>query len=175
MEDKIGVWKATAIAGNDLLSSCLYCSAIVVADAGWLAPICFLIVCVVLKLYQGIYHENGTALPFNGGVYTAAINSLNKPKACILACCSVMSYMATCIVSASTAVLYLLGLFEIDDHLTYMLSTILLIFAVGFLYMWGISDSATVALCIFVAHSFLLFTLIFSSLIKVRVANMTTA
>ena len=66
-EAKVGQWKATAISGNDLLSSCLYCSALVVQDAGWLAPICLLIVSATLKLYQGVYWENGTALPFNGG------------------------------------------------------------------------------------------------------------
>jgi len=166
-EAKVGQWKATAISGNDLLSSCLYCSALVVKDAGWLAPICLLLVSGTLKLYQGVYWENGTALPFNGGVYTAAINSLNKPKACVLACCSLMSYIATCIVSSSSAVLYLMGLAGSGDHPLYMAATIAVMAAVGVLYAWGIQDSATVALWIFCAHSFMLVTLIFSSLIKV--------
>jgi len=164
---KVGEYKSTAICGNDLLSSCLYCSAIVVSCAGWLAPVSLLLVSGVLKLYQGVYSENGQALPFNGGVYTAALNSLTKPKACICACFSIMSYIATCVMSASSGVLYFLGFLNVDSDEVYMASAIAVIIAVGLLYIWGISESATVALVIFCAHVTLLVTLVLSSAVRI--------
>jgi len=159
---KVGEWRSTAICGNDLLSSCLYCCAICLGDAGWMAPIGLLCVGVALKLYQGVYGENGMALPFNGGVYTASINSLTKPKACVCACFSIMSYIATALVSAASATKYVFGYFEEVDHWLYMGITISIMFVVGLLYIWGIAESATVALIIFISHCTMLVTLICS-------------
>ncbi|CAM9303933.1 unnamed protein product, partial [Choristocarpus tenellus] len=51
-EPKLGEWHATAICGNDILSSVLYVSGLVTTSASWLAPFCLLIVAGILYLYR---------------------------------------------------------------------------------------------------------------------------
>jgi len=54
---KLGTWSATAICGNDIMSSCLYTSGIVAVKAGKLAPVALAIVAALLYLYRFIYGE----------------------------------------------------------------------------------------------------------------------
>lgn len=49
--------EATAISGNDILSSTFYVSGLVTLSAGKMAPACLALVGVVLYLFRGIYHE----------------------------------------------------------------------------------------------------------------------
>ncbi|MFT5327024.1 MAG: hypothetical protein ACI8P0_004910 [Planctomycetaceae bacterium] len=43
-DSKLGQWRATAICGNDITSSCLYVSALAALYAGPLAPVALLLV-----------------------------------------------------------------------------------------------------------------------------------
>lgn len=54
-----------------------------------------------------IYGEAISALPMNGGAYNVLINTTSKPVASFAACLAVISYIATGVVSAATAVSYL--------------------------------------------------------------------
>ena len=54
-----------------------------------------------------IYGESISALPMNGGAYNVLINATSKPVASFAACLAVISYIATGVVSAATAVSYL--------------------------------------------------------------------
>ena len=95
---------ATAICGNDITSSCLYVSALAILYAGRLAPVALLIVAGVLFLFRSIYAEVVGALPLNGGAYNALLNTTSKFRASIAACLTILSYMATAVISASEAV-----------------------------------------------------------------------
>lgn len=66
---KLGQFASTAIAGNDILSSCLYVSGIAILFAGVFAPLVFLLIALVLFLYRFVYTEVVEALPLNGGAY----------------------------------------------------------------------------------------------------------
>jgi hypothetical protein len=103
---KLSQWFATAICGNDITSSCLYVAAICTAYAGRLAPVCLLLVDSLLYLFRRIYGEVVGALPLNGGAYNALLNSTTKFKASMAACMTILSYMATAVISAKTAVEY---------------------------------------------------------------------
>ena len=46
------------------------------------------------------------ALPLNGGAYNALLNTTSKYRASIAACLTLLSYMATAVISASEAVHY---------------------------------------------------------------------
>ena len=61
-------------------------------------------VAVVLYLFRGIYEEVVGAFPANGGSYNGILNTTRKPYALLVGVLSLMSYMATACVSASTAV-----------------------------------------------------------------------
>jgi hypothetical protein len=47
------------------------------------------------------------ALPLNGGAYKALLNTTSKFRASVAACLTVLSYMATAVISASEGIHYL--------------------------------------------------------------------
>ena len=102
----LGVWRATAICGNDISSSVLYVSALCAAQAGALAPIALLAVAGVLYLFRKVYGEVGSALPLNGGTYTLLLNTTGKRFAAAAACLTLLSYVATAVISANEAMHY---------------------------------------------------------------------
>ncbi len=146
---RLGPWYATAICGNDITSSCLYVSAIATVYAHALAPVALLIVAGVLFLYRKIYTEVVEALPLNGGAYNCLLNSTRKFTASIAACLTILSYLATAVISAKTATTYLDNILPFVPVLE-TTAVILAIFAV--LTILGITESARVALVIFVIH-----------------------
>ncbi|HPG28410.1 MAG TPA: APC family permease, partial [Myxococcota bacterium] len=145
----LGEWRATAICGNDITSSVLYVSALCAAQAGVLAPLVLLIVAGVLYLYRRVYAEVGSALPLNGGTYTVLLNTTNKRVAAAAACLTLLSYIATAVISANEAMHYAHHLWHGLDVLP---ATIGVLATFAFLGILGISESAVVALGIFVLH-----------------------
>jgi amino acid transporter len=160
-KERLGQWYATAICGNDITSSCLYVSAIATVYAQALAPLALLIVAGILYLYRKIYTEVVEALPLNGGAYNCLLNSTRKFTASLAACLTLLSYLATAVISAKTGVEYL-------DNLLPFLPTmeatagVLIFFAA--LTVLGISESARVALVIFIIHLTALTVFVFWSL-----------
>jgi amino acid transporter len=140
---------ATAICGNDITSSCLYVSALAIVYAGRWAPVALLIVAGVLYLFRSIYAEVVGALPLNGGAYNALLNTTSKFKASLAACLTVLSYMATAVISADEAVQYVHDQFSVVPVVT---GTIALLASVALLTILGISESSRVATAIFVLH-----------------------
>ena len=104
---RLNQWLATGICGNDITSSCLYVSAIAAVYAGVLAPVVLLMVVGVLYLYKKVYTEVVEALPLNGGTYNALLNCTSKFAAALAACMTILSYIATAVISSKTAAEYL--------------------------------------------------------------------
>ena len=104
---KLNQLQATAICGNDISSSCLYVSALTIIYAGQYAWISLLIVALVLFLFRKIYGEVVGALPLNGGAYNVLLNTTSKRMASFAACLTILSYMATAVISAYEAMFYL--------------------------------------------------------------------
>lgn len=148
-KNSLTTWKATAICGNDISSSCLYVSALCAAQAGVLAPLILLGVSAVLFLFRKIYAEVGSALPLNGGTYTLLLNTTNKKFAAAAACLTILSYMATAVISATEAMHYAHHIF---DWIPVISATVGLLSLFAFLVILGISESAIVALGIFIFH-----------------------
>jgi amino acid transporter len=145
----LGTWRATAICGNDITSSVLYVSALCAAQAGMLAPLVLAIVAGVLFLYRRIYAEVGSALPMNGGTYTLLLNTTSKRLAAAAACLTLLSYIATAVISASDAMHYAANLVS---NLNVLGATIALLGVFALLNVLGITESAAVALAIFTLH-----------------------
>lgn len=146
---RLGVWRSTALCGNDISSSVLYVSALVAAQAGALAPLVLLVVAGALYLYRSVYAEVGSALPLNGGTYTVLLNTTSKRLAAAAACLTLLSYMATAVISASEAMEYAHNLFP---RLAVLPSTLVLLGGFAVLNIIGVTESAVVALVIFVLH-----------------------
>ena len=159
---KLGQWPATAICGNDITSSSFYVTGIAVSSGGVWAPICMVLVAATLRLFVSIYGEAVTALPLNGGAYNVLLNTTNKKMAAVAACLSILSYMATAVVSASSAIAYLQYIYP--GTIT-TLGVLLLLVGFAALTLWGITDSARVALCIFAFHITTLTILVLASIV----------
>lgn len=158
----LGTWSATAICGNDITSSCLYVSALCASQAGVYAPIVLAVVAAVLYLFRKIYGEVGSALPLNGGTYTLLLNTTNKKFAAAAACLTLLSYVATAVISAGEAMHYAHNLWH---SLEVFEATIVLLGIFAFLNIIGISESAKVALAIFCVHMVTLTVLSISGIV----------
>jgi amino acid transporter len=149
--------QATSICGNDITSSCLYVAAISATYAGALAPLALLMVSAVLFLYRKIYSEVGDALPLNGGAYNCLLNTTTKARASVAACMTVLSYIATAVISAKTSVEYVHALF---GHVPVIAGTIFILVLFAGLTIIGIGESAKAATGIFIFHIVTLTTLV---------------
>ncbi len=157
---KLNELQATAICGNDISSSCLYVSALTIMYAGQFAWISLLIVAMVLYFFRKIYSEVVGALPLNGGAYNALLNTSTKRLASFAATLTILSYMATAVISASEAMHYLQGIFSM---LNITIATIVVLLAFTGLAILGIGESAFVAVIIFIIHLATLTILVFAS------------
>jgi amino acid transporter len=146
---KLTQLEATAICGNDISSSCLYVSALTIGYAGQYAWISLGIVAVVLFLFRKIYGEVVGALPLNGGAYNVLLNTSTKKLASIAAILTVLSYMATAVISATEAMHYLHILIH---NLNIPIATIIVLILFTILAIIGIGESAIVAVFIFIIH-----------------------
>lgn len=160
---RLGELASTAISGNDISSSVLYVSALAIATAGGYAWITLGIVALVLFFFRKIYGEVVGALPLNGGAYNALLNTTSKQMASIAATLTLLSYMATAVISAEEAMHYLSKIWHLLHHPTpapidllfptYVeVATVILLGAFALLVINGISESATVAIGIFIFH-----------------------
>ncbi len=158
---KLNELLSTAICGNDIGSSCLYVSAITIGVAGKLAPVALLAIGLVLYLFRKVYTEVVSALPLNGGAYNALLNTTTKLRASMAACLTILSYLATAVISASEAIHYAQNLFH---FIPIKESVLILLSGFALLAIAGIGESARVALCIFIFH---IFSMVFLSVLGV--------
>ncbi|MCM4153453.1 APC family permease [Arenibacter sp. N53] len=149
MKKKLNQLEATAICGNDISSSCLYVSALAIVYSGQYAWISLLVVALVLFLFRKIYGEVVGALPLNGGAYNALLNTTKKSTASLAAALTVLSYMATAVISASEAVKYANSILNFIPVLPV---SIILMFCFMGLVIIGIGESSKVAIIIFIFH-----------------------
>lgn len=146
---KLNELEASAICGNDISSSCLYVSALCISFAGQHAWVALLMVAAVLFLFRRIYGEVVGALPLNGGAYNVLLNTTSKSNASIAACLTILSYMATAVISASEAMHYLSHLVH---ELPVLAATVGVLGIFLLLTLLGMSESAIVAVVFFVLH-----------------------
>jgi amino acid transporter len=172
---KLGTFAATSICANDILSSVLYVSGLVIPIAGIYAPIVMLLVGAVLFLYRGVYREVVESMPINGGTYNALLNATTKNVAAIAGVLTILSYTATAVISAKSGVDYLFNWSLIKKALPaniefsslVIAGTILVLGFFAALVISGVKDSAKVAVGIFCTHLFTLFTLVAFSIVYI--------
>ncbi|DBA05285.1 TPA: hypothetical protein N0F65_007447 [Lagenidium giganteum] len=149
---QLGEWPATSICGNDILSSVLYSASLVAAKAGKLMPVPLIMVSLVLYFFRFIYEEVVTAIPLNGGSYNVLLNTTSKRTAALAASLGILSYVATGVVSGTSALSYLGKLVSLN--VTWWTVALLLFFAL--LALIGITESSKVAMVIFFHHALVL-------------------
>lgn len=163
---RLGEFASTAIAGNDILSSALYVSGIAILFAGIYAPLVFILIAFILWLYKHVYTEVVEALPLNGGAYNCLLNATSKTVASIAGVMTILSYVATSVISAKTAAEYLHTVVTTTPVL--IVTALIILFFAG-LVIVGVKDSAKVAIGIFSLHIVTL--VLFIALGLFRMAN----
>lgn len=103
----------------------------------------------VLFLFRKIYGEVVGALPLNGGAYNALLNTTSKSLASLAATLTLLSYMATAVLSANEAMHYAHIVFE---NLPIVIATIVLLGIFMGLSIIGIGESSKVTIAIFIFH-----------------------
>ena len=171
LHKKLNELQATAICGNDISSSCLYVSALTIMYAGQFAWISLLVVALVLFLFRKIYAEVVGAIPLNGGAYNVLLNTSTKRLASLAATLTVLSYMATAVISSIEGMHYLHGIFT---GINVTIATIVVLLAFTGLAILGIGESAFVAVIIFITHVFTLSILVLSSIWFISMNGLTT-
>jgi amino acid transporter len=162
---------ATAICGNDISSSVLYVSALSIIYAGQYAWLTLLIVAFVLFLFRKIYGEVVGALPLNGGAYNALLNTTSKSMASFAATLTILSYIATSVISANEAMHYLQ---HIIPSLNVIIATIGVLLLFASLTILGLKESAGVAIAIFLFHLFSMLILSFAIIIYLTHSGLGT-
>ncbi|RYY38689.1 amino acid permease, partial [archaeon] len=142
-------FRATSIAGNDLLSSCLYTAGSCALTGGKLAPFGLALVAFMLYFFRYVYSEVVTAMPVNGGSYNALLNTTSKRFAALAACLSLISYVATAVVSGSDCVIYLKSVWT---GLNVQAATVVVLAAFAALTLLGVGESSVVATGMFFLH-----------------------
>ncbi|KAJ3328211.1 hypothetical protein HDU76_010391 [Blyttiomyces sp. JEL0837] len=172
-EPKIGEWMATAIGGhisnnllplilnadfallffptaaNDLVGSLLYTIGVVTTVAGKFAPISLLLVCLSLFPFKRVISEVVDRIPLNGGIYSAMILTSSKEAAAFAACCSILDYVATAVVSAASASAYVKSEVPIISSIGLTLGVLGFF---GILTMFGVKESSAVSFGILAMH-----------------------
>ncbi len=171
LHKRLNELQATAICGNDISSSCLYVSALTIMYAGQFAWISLLVVAFVLFLFRKIYGEVVGAIPLNGGAYNVLLNTSTKKLASLAATLTVLSYMATAVISSIEGMHYLHNMLP---QINVTIATIVVLLAFTGLAILGIGESAFVAVIIFVVHLFTLSILVLASIWFVVNNGLTT-
>ncbi|MDQ6984904.1 MAG: APC family permease [Candidatus Dojkabacteria bacterium] len=110
----------------------------------------------------------------NGGAYNALLNGTSKTLAATAGVMTILSYVATAVISATIAVEYLFSFLEhaLGESVSFSFSdfvipaAILILFLFAILVISGVKDSAKVASSIFVAHiltlaGFIIFSIVY--------------
>ena len=168
MQKKLNEIEATSICGNDISSSCLYVSALTVVQAGQYAWISLLVVSMVLFFFRKIYNEVVGAIPLNGGAYNVLLNTSSKRLASFAATLTVISYMATAVISSLEGMHYL---HTIIPYVNVSIATIIVLSGFTVLAIMGIKESAKVAVVIFLIHLFSLSLLVITSIWFIAFSN----
>jgi amino acid transporter len=146
----LGQLYATAICGNDITASIFYSCGLVTYAAGQWAPLCFLLVAMVLFAYRYVYEEVGSALPLNGGSYSLMLNTVSrKEAAAVTASLTLLSYVATAVVCAVSAMEYL---WVLTPTVPVYPGAACILGLFALLALLGVKESAKVALFIFTIH-----------------------
>jgi len=161
---------ATAICGCNITSSCLYVISLSAVSAGAFTPFIMILISFLLYLFRSIYNEVVTALPVNGGTYNLLKTTMGQKSGALVGCLTMLSYVTTAVISSSSGTLYFKRTMDvileepISEFTVRLLPFCILTFAAG-LNIIGISQSASVALMIFVMHLLTMFALIICCMI----------
>lgn len=154
----ISWWLAAGLVGADIGTSVFYSTGVLLPHVGFAAPFFILLVVLCMWLFKATYQEGTAVTPINGGAYTMMLQSLGRRSALIVGSLTIVSYLATAVVSALSGAYYLSSLWPEGSWpmwlLTLVASTPIFVFA-G-LNLIGLKESTIVVFGIAAFHFLML-------------------
>lgn len=145
---------AAGIVGADIGTSVFYSTGIIFPHVGFAAPLFILLVVLALWLFKATYQEGTSVSPLNGGAYTMVLQTVGRRAALVVGSLTILSYLATAVVSALSGALYLSSLWPATPWPLWQIALIAAVPIVGFamLNLFGLKESAKLVFAISVFH-----------------------
>ncbi|HEY9720436.1 MAG TPA: APC family permease [Oscillatoriaceae cyanobacterium] len=106
----IAWWMAAGLVGADIGTSVFYSSGVLYPLVGFAAPFFVLLVVLCMWFFKLTYQEGTSVSPLNGGAYTMVLQTIGRRAALVVGSLTILSYLATAVVSALSGSLYLSSL-----------------------------------------------------------------
>ncbi|MNS34838.1 hypothetical protein D3C72_669730 [compost metagenome] len=107
---KLAWWLAAGLVGADIGTSVFYGTGVLFPHVGFAAPFFIFAVAVCMWLFKTTYQEGCSVSPLNGGAYTMVLQTVGRRAALVVGSLTILSYLATAVVSALSGALYLSSL-----------------------------------------------------------------
>lgn len=146
-------WLAAGLVGADIGTSVFYSSGVLWPYVGFAAPFFILMVCLCMWLFKTTYQEGCSVSPLNGGAYTMVLQTIGRRAALVVGSMTILSYLATAVVSALSGSLYLSSLWPNgwSTWLVVMVAAIPIAIFAG-LNLFGLKESTKVVFAIAAFH-----------------------
>ncbi|MDB5095829.1 MAG: hypothetical protein JWM80_250 [Cyanobacteria bacterium RYN_339] len=105
-------WLAAGLVGADIGTSVFYSTGVLWPHVGFAGPFFILAVCLCMWLFKTTYQEGCAVSPLNGGAYTMVLQTVGRRAALVVGSMTILSYLATAVVSALSGALYLATLWS---------------------------------------------------------------
>ncbi|MEB3298907.1 MAG: APC family permease [Candidatus Sericytochromatia bacterium] len=150
-------WLAAGLVGADIGTSVFYSTGILLPHVGFAAPLFILGVVLSMWLFKATYQEGCSVNPVNGGAYAMVLGSIGRRAALGIGSLTLLSYLATAVVSALSGAYYLGSLWgHHPSRLFIVLVAAIPVVAFGLLNLVGLKESTRVVLVISVFHFLML-------------------
>ncbi|MEB3236880.1 MAG: APC family permease [Candidatus Sericytochromatia bacterium] len=150
-------WLAAGLVGADIGTSVFYSTGILLPHVGFAAPLFILLVVISMWLFKATYQEGCSVNPVNGGAYAMVLGSIGRRAALGIGSLTLLSYLATAVVSALSGAYYLGSLWgHHPSKLFVVLVAALPVIFFGLLNLVGLRESTRVVLVISAFHFLML-------------------
>ncbi len=150
----IGWHLAAGLVGADIGTSVFYSTSVLVPHVGFMAPFFITIVCAAMWLFKTTYQEGTSVSPLNGGAYSMVLQTLGRQVALVVGSLTILSYLATAVVSALSGAFYLSSLWPEGAWPIWLVALVaaipILVFAV--LNLFGLKESTRLVFGIAIFH-----------------------
>lgn len=151
-------WLAAGIVGADIGTSVFYSTGVLFPHVGFAAPFFILLVAAAMWLFKATYQEGTSVAPINGGAYTMLLQTVGRRAGLVVGSLTILSYLATAVVSALAGAFYLSSLWPTGVWPTWLIVVVAAVPILGFAFlnMIGIKESAKLVFGIASFHFLLL-------------------
>ncbi|MBO9539225.1 APC family permease [bacterium] len=162
-------WLAAGLVGADIGTSVFYSTGILFPHVGFAAPFFILLVVGAMWLFKATYQEGTAVAPINGGAYTMLLQTVGRRSGLVVGSLTILSYLATAVVSALSGAYYLSSLWQHAPWPTWQVAAVAAIPVVffAFLNLFGLKESTKLVFGIAAFHFLLLIVIDFWGLFVV--------